>query len=576
MAAPKPTPIFRFAHIDNLAVCLRRGALHAPNHVPNDGLTYRTIHNVDIQKERHVTPIPCGPGGTIHDYVSFYFGYLSPMMLQLNTQRVAGYDEDQTPLIYLVSTAQAVQASGAGFVFSDGHGMASFTEWFDDLADLVSVDWDMVYQKFWADDPTGDNDRQRRKQAEFLVYQYCPWSLIEESASSTRPCKARSKEFLTNVPPCTGRLCVSEEAGIISGWRRREMIELTEGNILTADAEALVNTVNCVGYMGRGIALQFKQAFPENFRAYERACRDGEVQPGRMHIFRTGMITNPKYIINFPTKKHWRGKSRYEYIRSGLDALVAEVQRLGIYSIAVPPLGCGLGGLEWGRVRSMIAKALGGLPDVQVRVFEPHGAPEAKAMPVRTEKPRMTSGRALFVKLMDQYLTLAYRLTLLEIQKLAYFLQEAGEPLRLRYEAGPYGPYAHNLNKVLERTEGHFTRGYGDSQRPDAEIELLPDVVAEADCFLAGNAESRARLDRVAEVIEGFETPYGMELLSSVHWAARRGTPAAATAEEAVSTIHDWTPRKKAMFRAKHIQIAWNRLEQLDWLPSRACGTGRS
>jgi O-acetyl-ADP-ribose deacetylase (regulator of RNase III) len=344
------------------------------------------------------------------------------------------------------------------------------------------------------------------------------------------------------------------------------MIEKAAGNILEANVEALVNTVNCVGHMGKGIALQFKQAFPDNYAAYAKACRAAELQPGRVHVFRTGMWKNPKFIINFPTKNHWRGKSRYEYVQSGLTSLVAEIRRLRIHSIALPPLGCGLGGLEWSRVRAMIVEALGQEPDLLVQVFEPHGAPDARTMPVRTERPRMTSARALFLKLMQQYVSLAYRLTLLEIQKLAYFLQEAGEPLRLRYEAGHYGPYASNLNKVLEVLEGHYIRGYGDSQKPDAEVELLPGATPEADRFLAQQPESKRRLDQVAELIEGFETPYGMELLASVHWVARRGSSSAASADEAVAMIHQWNERKRVMFQASHILIAWGRLRELGWI----------
>ncbi len=187
-------------------------------------------------------------------------------------------------------------------------------------------------------------------------------------------------------------------------------------------------------------------------------------------------------------------------------------------------------------------------------------------MPVRTERPNMTPARALFVKLMQQYLGLAYRLTLLEIQKLAYFLQEAGEPLRLRYEAGPYGPFAKNLNNVLERIEGHFIRGYGDSQKPDVEIELLPRAVDEADAFLHDKTASRERLDRVANVISGFETPYGMELLASVHWVARHRDPTAVEADQAVGLIHAWSDRKRRMFRAAHIHVAWRQLEESEWL----------
>lgn len=348
------------------------------------------------------------------------------------------------------------------------------------------------------------------------------------------------------------------------------MIEIAKGNILEADVEALVNTVNCIGFMGKGIALQFKQAFPANFKAYEAACKAGEVVPGRMFIFDNGRLINPRYVINFPTKRHWRGKSRISDIRSGLKALIADVRQLGVHSIAVPPLGCGLGGLNWGEVRPMIEKAFSELPDVRVLLFEPVGAPDAKAMPVRTVRPHMTPARALFIKLMDAYAALEYSRTLLEVQKLTYFLQEAGEPLRLKYEAGHYGPYAANLNKVLEVMEGHFIRGYGDQQKPDAEIELLPGAVADATSFLAGRAESLARLERVARLIEGFETPYGMELLATVHWVCHRGGPGAATPAtnvgDAITQIHAWNPRKQQVFKPDHIRTAWNQLEQQGWI----------
>lgn len=348
------------------------------------------------------------------------------------------------------------------------------------------------------------------------------------------------------------------------------MIELTRGNLLEAPAEALVNTVNCVGYMGKGIALQFKQAFPANFKHYETACHAGDMAPGKMMIHDNGGLVNPRYIINFPTKRHWKGKSRIEDIESGLKALVADVQRLGIRSIAVPPLGCGLGGLEWRVVRPMIEQAFAGLPDVHVLLFEPAGAPEAKAMPVRTERPHMTPARALFIKLMDAYSALDYSRTLLEVQKLAYFLQEAGEPLRLNYEAGHYGPYAPNLNKVLEVMEGHFIRGYGDSQKPEAEIELLPGAVDEASAFLADKRDSLTRLEQVADLIEGFETPYGMELLATVHWVAhyggRQGEAPAADVDVATNVVHAWNPRKQNIFKPDHIRAAWMQLAQRGWM----------
>lgn len=344
------------------------------------------------------------------------------------------------------------------------------------------------------------------------------------------------------------------------------MIEYSKGNLLIANAEALVNTVNCVGFMGKGIALQFKQAFPANFTAYEKACSAHEVQPGRMFTFETASMINPRYIINFPTKRHWRGNSRIEDIESGLKALIEDVKRLGIRSIAVPPLGCGLGGLDWNMVRPMIEQAFSDLPNVQVFLYGPEGAPAAREMPVRTTRPKMTSARALFIKLMDQYSTLHYRRTLLEIQKLAYFLQEAGEPLRLRFEKGLYGPYAHSLNKVLEVLEGHYIRGYGDSQKPDTEIELLPHAVDEANAFLAQRQESLKRLAQVSDLIAGFETPYGMELLSSVHWVGKHNEPVALDETVAATAVQNWNERKRGMFQAQHVQVAWDRLKEQQWL----------
>jgi hypothetical protein len=178
-SVPEPTPILRFIHVDNIPVYLTRGGLHASNCIPDDGMAYKTIHNVDIQSHRPVKQINCGPCGVIHDYIPFYFGPLSPMMLQLKTGQVEGYSEGQDPLVYLVSTVQEVCDSGMGFVFSDGHGIAAFTSWFDDLADLDKIDWDMAKERYWSDN-VNDMDRQCRKQAEFLVLKYCDWSLIHE------------------------------------------------------------------------------------------------------------------------------------------------------------------------------------------------------------------------------------------------------------------------------------------------------------------------------------------------------------------------------------------------------------
>src|SRR5574337_2036708 len=226
------------------------------------------------------------------------------------------------------------------------------------------------------------------------------------------------------------------------------MIEIAKGNILVADAEALVNTVNCVGIMGRCISLQFRKAFPDNFKAYESACRRHNVQPGRMFVYETGSLTNPRYIVNFPTKRHWKGKSRLADIESGLQALIREIRDRNIRSIAVPPLGCGQGGLHWADVRPRIERALSAVPDVRVLLFSPTGTPTSVVSTASRPVPKMTAARAALVGLMQRYLggLMDPFISLLEVHKLLYFMQVAGEvSLRLRYVKASYGPYAENL-----------------------------------------------------------------------------------------------------------------------------------
>jgi len=201
---PQPTPIFRIVHIGNLKTLLRRGGLHAPNHTPSDGLPYRTIHHESIQERRQGKAIPCGPGGTVHDYVPFYFGFLSPMLLVLKSGGVDGYNEGQEPLIYIVSTVQAINQAGLDFVFSDGHGVVAYTSWFDDLGDLGNVDWDMVYQQYWADN-VNDMDRKRRKQAEFLVHESCPWEQVVEIGTFNAHMKSRVEYEIQQFDPGLGK-----------------------------------------------------------------------------------------------------------------------------------------------------------------------------------------------------------------------------------------------------------------------------------------------------------------------------------------------------------------------------------
>ena len=216
------------------------------------------------------------------------------------------------------------------------------------------------------------------------------------------------------------------------------MITLTHGDILRDDSEAIVNTVNCVGVMGRGIALQFRNAYPGNFKAYEQACQRGEVQPGRMFVYETGELSPPRYIINFPTKRHWRGKSRMEDIESGLAALVNVLREQKIRSVAIPPLGSGLGGLDWAQVKPRIEAALADLGDLRVTVYEPRGAPDTDKMVHNRAVPKMTAGRAALVELMRHYLSglLDPFVTLLEVHKLIQ-RQAAVASLRPKWTSCP-------------------------------------------------------------------------------------------------------------------------------------------
>jgi O-acetyl-ADP-ribose deacetylase (regulator of RNase III) len=345
------------------------------------------------------------------------------------------------------------------------------------------------------------------------------------------------------------------------------MIEFRAGDMLKADAEALVNTVNCVGIMGRGIALQFKNDFPENFKAYQAACAREEVQPGKMFVFDTRRLTGPRFIINFPTKRHWRGKSRMEDIDTGLKALVEEIRMRGIRSIAIPPLGSGLGGLNWAEVRPRIIEALHGFNDLQVIVFEPNSAPVATKS---RDIPSMTAGRAALVVLMHRYLggLMDPFVTLIEVQKLMYFMQEAGEPLRLNYSKHHYGPYADNLRHVLTKIEGHLVFGYHDGgDAPEKQLELVPGAVKDAEAYLNNQNDTKTRFDSVGKLVEGFETPFGLELLATVHWVAKHEN--ATSAESAVEAVYAWNERKKR-FSPRQIGIAYESLRSNGWFSASA------
>jgi O-acetyl-ADP-ribose deacetylase (regulator of RNase III) len=353
------------------------------------------------------------------------------------------------------------------------------------------------------------------------------------------------------------------------------MIEEGHGNLLMADVDALVNTVNTVGVMGKGIALQFKRAYPANYQAYRAACARDEVRLGRMFVVDTGALGPRRYIVNFPTKQHWRSTSKLADIEAGLDDLVRVAGELGITSIAIPPLGCGNGGLDWADVRPLIDRAGARMPEVTAVVFGPAGTPPATAMPNATRRPALTPLRAQLLVSVGRYLEQARLqevrdgISELEIQKLAYFLQVLGAPLRLPFVRGRYGPYSDRLSHVLDSLEGHYLIGFGD--RSARVTELAPinptgGALDEAQAVVDRHPADVGRLAALLALIDGFETPYSLELLATVHFAASQ-QPATAAPAALADRVAAWSLRKARLFTEDHVRLAARRLSEHGLLP---------
>jgi O-acetyl-ADP-ribose deacetylase (regulator of RNase III) len=345
------------------------------------------------------------------------------------------------------------------------------------------------------------------------------------------------------------------------------MIRYTAGNLLEAPAEALVNTVNEVGVMGKGIALMFKEAFPENTRAYTEAAKSGNVKVGHMMVTANPAFVGPRWIINFPTKKHWRHPSKLEWIRAGLRDLVRVVQRHHIASVALPPLGCGSGGLEWGQVRREIEAAAAEVPAVEFIVYAPTS--EYQNAPKREGVDSLTPARALIAELIRRYSVLGLECSNLEVQKLAWFLNRAiqqlglPDPLDLRFGANRYGPYADRLRHLLDGLDGsylHSEKRLSDAGPLDA-IWFEDRKRAELENYLSSPESTPylPALEQASALIDGFESPFGMELLATVDWliTEREAAPTVAGIRRA---LKDW-PTGKSAARRKHFLFSDEMIE---------------
>jgi O-acetyl-ADP-ribose deacetylase (regulator of RNase III) len=352
-------------------------------------------------------------------------------------------------------------------------------------------------------------------------------------------------------------------------------IEFTRGNLLEADAEALVNTVNTVGVMGKGVALMFKESFPENFREYEAAARAKELHVGKMFVTRRDVFLGPKWIVNFPTKAHWRYPSRMEWVAQGLDDLKAVIAENRIRSIALPPLGAGNGGLDWARVRDLIVEKLQDLDDVKVIIFEP--TRQYQNVAKRTGVEKLTPPRAAIAELVRRYSILGIECSLLEVQKLGYFLERFNRKLTLpsfefNFAANKYGPYSEKLRHMLNGLDGSYL--HCDKRLADAAaFDLIRfDEARREPVTLFMKTEGMTHwpaVEATAELIDGFESPLGMELLATVDWLVSELAVQPEVGEIRSSLAHwpggkEAAERKLRLFEDRIVQIALDALRKAE------------
>lgn len=354
------------------------------------------------------------------------------------------------------------------------------------------------------------------------------------------------------------------------------MIEFRQGNLLEADADALVNTVNTVGVSGKGIALMFKEAFPQNFREYERASKANELQPGDLFITERNDMLGPRWIINFATKKHWRHPSRIEWIKHGLVCLRHEILSRKIQSVAIPPVGAGNGGLDWSNVRTMVIDALADL-DCRVLVYEPTS--QYQNVVKRDGVERLTPARAMMAAIIRRYEILGSECSILEAQKLAWFLAQAmrrlglSNPIASDFAANRYGPYSEQVRHLLNSLDGSYLaceRRVADA-RPFDRINFKSERADRLTAYLttADAAPYRAAIDWVAESIDGFQSPHGLELLATIDWLHRRSNVPLDT-DAMLPAIAGWpgpegaAERKAKVFTRPHVDVAVSHLLSIE------------
>lgn len=334
------------------------------------------------------------------------------------------------------------------------------------------------------------------------------------------------------------------------------------GNLLESNAEALVNTVNTVGIMGKGIALQFKERFPTNYKVYKKACKDGTIDIGKILVVNEKMLHDEKWIINFPTKKHWRSTSKIEYIEEGLKDLVQVIDKHQFRSIAIPPLGCGYGGLDWKIVKALIEKYLGDIKTTEIFVYEPNKDIKLEIQSKDTKEVHLTSARAILLYALFHYEQLGENTSLFVANKLAYFLQRLGEELKIEFKASYYGPYSPKVGYVLYHLNGKYITGLEqNSAKPFEILKLNYEKFSEVEEYISKhlNVKQRYRLESLIELISGFESALSLEVLASVDFLCK-GKGKTLSLDEVKLGINQWSKRKKNTFKEHHINVAYDHL----------------
>ena len=342
------------------------------------------------------------------------------------------------------------------------------------------------------------------------------------------------------------------------------MIHFTTGNIFESTADALVNTVNTEGVMGKGIALQFKKQFPSNYKVYRDACKQNKFKVGDLLYFEEeNLVTGKKWIINFPTKTSWRQPSQYSYIEAGLKELKETISLYPIKSIALPPLGSGNGGLDWNKVKELIQFHLKNL-DLDITVFEPNAAIHER---MKQERVKLTEARAMLLFMLYQLVRNGEFVSEFSSEKVCYFLQRFGgkKHLKLQFEPQFYGPYSGLVKRVLNHLNGSYIMGYGGmDKKPFQEMTLVPDGESEVLKYISERKDLKEIVEKTDEFLTGFYSDFGLELLSTIDYLMQ--SKQTADRETIKEHLHSWSDRKRTLFsNEKFIDISVNHLNKANF-----------